>query len=327
MKNSIFKMIMNINKILLIWEIPLAFFSFLFYKLMKFVIGNLYTIYLAINQDKAKQWRILSAETLKTPLSLPVLMTKGPRWNTHAIIGTLGPLSVQETIALDLNSIKASAQSSIGAVYSFPNYQTVATIGADVVENEQQWQVLNLKPGKYTLGLRYYNYGNKITFPDVKIDGQDCVKAQDIPNNVNEFYQNLIQEKNWFYSALHYYIYTLLKSRKWLPESFVRGEYLPVGAPDTQFFYHYLSKNSQLEIQIDNSVLEQFDVYFTLYDRCSLPLSWCHIQEEKYLTILMVNNGYYLLRVRNKSTLISEEKSVKFELIEQEITRQKLIIS
>ncbi len=33
-----------------LWEIPLAVLSFLFYKLMKFVIGNLSTIYLYFNQ-------------------------------------------------------------------------------------------------------------------------------------------------------------------------------------------------------------------------------------------------------------------------------------
>ena len=77
------------KQLILVWEIPLALLSLLFYKVMKFIIGNLFTIYLAVNKNKASQWRVLSQETLDSALSLPVLMTKGPRWNTHARINCL----------------------------------------------------------------------------------------------------------------------------------------------------------------------------------------------------------------------------------------------
>ncbi len=302
-------------------EIPLAFFSFLFNKLMKFIIGNLYIIYLYFAKKKAKIWRIFSTETLKNALSMPVLMTKAPRWNTHAIIGTLGPIKVKENLALDLTTIQKSTDTFIGAIYSFPGYKTLTNINLNSGIIENNWLIYNLPSGKYTIGLRYYNTNHNVTFPELKIDGENVVNSQDIPANVNDFYQTLINQKNWFYLALHYYIYTILKFRKWLPESFIRYEFLPVGAPDTEFYYNYLSKNQGLEITINPAILVNYDVYFTLYDRSSLPLNWCQIKEEKYEISPINNKGYYLLRVRQKK----EQLAIKFESDCQE-SRQKLQI-
>ena len=235
------------KNISLVWEVPLALLSFVFYKVMKLIIGNLFTIYLTINQDKANQWRVLSQEVIDSPLSLPVLMTKGPRWNTHAVIGTLGPFKVNNSLALDIASANHSARSWIAVIYSFPSYKTVTSIESDELDSDDKWYSTSLRAGKYSLGVRYYNRLDHLTYPAVKIDGSDFVQPQSIASNVNDFYHSLIQAKNWFYSSLHYYIFTILKFRNWLPESFVRREFLPVGAPDTYFAYNYLKKQQQLQ--------------------------------------------------------------------------------
>lgn len=304
---------------LIMLEIPLAFCSFLFNKLMKFIIGNLYIIYLYFARKNAKIWRIFSSETLKNVLSMPVLMTKAPRWNTHAIIGTLGPIKVRENIGLDLTAIEKSTDTFIGAIYSFPTYQTIENININNGKIENNWLIYHLPPGKYTLGLRYYNTNHDVTFPTVKIDNKNAVNSQEIPLNVNDFYHSLINKKNWFYLALHYYIYTILKYRKDLPESFIRYEFLPVGAPDTEFYYNYLAKNQGLEIIINREVLVNYDVYFTLYDRSSLPLNWCHIKEENYQLSPINNNGYYLLRVRQKHKQLPIEFRLDFQESSQKL--------
>ena len=54
---------------------------------------------------------MLSADTLNIPIILPVLMTKGPRWNTHGIIGTLGPFPIESTLTVNLDQAQRSAQS------------------------------------------------------------------------------------------------------------------------------------------------------------------------------------------------------------------------
>ena len=313
----------SVKNISLVWEVPLALLSFGFYKIMKLMIGNLFTVYLAINRDKANQWRILSQEVIDSPLSLPVLMTKGPRWNTHAVIGTLGPFKVNNSLTLDLESANNSAGSWIAVVYSFPSYKTVTSIESDQVKSENKWYTINLPTGKYSLGVRYYNRRDRLIYPGVKLDDRDFVAPQPVASNINDFYHNLIQAKNWFYLSLHYYIFTILKLRNWLPESFVRREFLPVGAPDTYFAYNYLQRGQALQIDIDPEILTHYDVYFTLYDRSSLPLTWSAIGSATYSLPSVASNGYFLLRIRPKPEQAKTELKIAAQLITETESLQK----
>jgi hypothetical protein len=308
------------TKIFLVWEIVLALLSFLFYKVMKFIIGNIFTIYLILNKKQASQWRVLSQKTINAPLILPVLMTKGPRWNTHAVIGTLGPFTVKESIEINIETANNSARSWIAVVYSFPGYKTITNLESeqskqDSSSKDNSWQTIKLSPGKYSLGVRFYNRRDNITYPAVKVDGQLYVESYSVPNNINDYYYDLINAKNWFYSSLHYYIFTILKLRNYLPESFVRREYLPVGAPATHFAYNYLESQQALQINCSPEIIEQFDIYFTFYDRSSLPLTWCIIDNPDYQLSPQTNQGYFLLRIRPKPEHSNTNIQVQSQLI------------
>ena len=314
------------DKIWLLWEIPLALLSFGFNKVMKLAIGNLFTVYLAINKKKASQWRVLSAKMIKAPLILPVLMTKGPRWNTHAVIGTLGPFKVAETIAIDLETANKSSRSWIAVVYSFPGYKTVTSVESEQMTSENSWHTIKLPAGKYSLGVRYYNRADTINYPAIKVDDSPFVEPYNVPPDINSYYHNLIEAKNWFYSSLHYYIYTILKLRNYLPESFVRREYLPVGAPATYFAYNYLDPQQSLEIATEPEIVEQFDIYFTLYDRSSLPLTWCVITEPKYVLPPQRTKGYFLLRIRPKPEFSNTNITVKSQISRIDSSTQHLLV-
>ncbi len=314
------------KQLILVWEIPLALLSFLFYKVMKFIIGNLFTIYLYVNKNKASVWRVLSQETLDSALSLPVLMTKGPRWNTHAIIGTLGPFEVKQSVSLNITTANNSARSWIAVLYSFPGYKTITSLESSKISSDNDWYSIKLKPGKYSFGLRYYNRLDKITLPEIKIDKQVFTKSQNVPADNNDFYHNLIQSKNWFYSSLPYYIFTILKLRKILPESFVRKEFLPVGAPDTFFAYNYLQKQQNLALEFSPDIIEHCNIYFNHYDRSSLPLSWCEIATTEYNLAAPKNNAYYLLRIRPQPGVAFDTSKLKFQVIaENDLSQQALI--
>ncbi|MDJ0589433.1 MAG: DUF6208 family protein [Pleurocapsa sp. MO_226.B13] len=315
------------NKIFFLWEILLALLSFVFYKVMKFIIGNLFTVYLLLNKTKASQWRVLSQKTINAPLVLPVLMTKGPRWNTHAVIGTLGPFAVKEAIAIDLVTANKSSRSWIAVVYSFPGYKTITSIESEKIDSEQPWHEIQMPAGKYSLGVRYYNRTEAIAYPVIKVDGKLYVESYSVPNNINDYYNNLIEAKNWFYSSLHYYIFTILKLRNYLPESFVRREYLPVGAPATHFAYNYLESPQTLQIEVEPEIIQQFDVYFTFYDRSSLPLSWCIITDSEYLLPPQNRKGYFLLRVRPKPEYSDTNIKVESQLVEINNTIQHWQVS
>jgi hypothetical protein len=314
------------DKIWILWEIPLACLSFVFYKIVKFAIGNLFTVYLALNKKQASRWRVLSAKTIKAPLILPVLMTKGPRWNTHATIGTLGPFTVREAIAIDTKTANPSARSWIAVVYSFPGYKTITSLESEQLAADSDWYTLKLPAGRYSLAVRYYNRAEVINYPGIKIDNQLFVEPYNIPCDINKYYDDLINAKNWFYSSLHYYIFTILKLRNYLPESFVRREFLPVGAPATHFAYNYLDKKQTLEITTAPEIIQQFDIYFTLYDRSSLPLTWCVITEPKYTLAPQNIQGYFLLRIRPKPEFTQTKIKVKSKTLVLDNLNQHLAI-
>ena len=288
----------------LIWEIPLAVVSFCFFKGMKCVIGQLYNLYLVFNPEQKRNWRILSAETLAMRLSLPVLMTKGPRWNTHAIIGTVGPFPVQSSLAIQVESATQSAQAWTIAVYRAPAYRTVTQLGSIDINAEQSWATLSLPPGHYSLGVRYYHYSEPIQFPTLKIDGHTVISTKTAPANANAVYQTLAHRKNGFYLALHYYVWTLLRLQHWLPAAFVQREYLPVGDPKTTFLYDYFRKDNALQVSCDPRLLENYWVYFTAYNRASLPVHSCQIKEKTSTLPRMSHDGFYLVRLRPQSSAL-----------------------
>ncbi|MEL6321248.1 MAG: DUF6208 family protein [Cyanobacteria bacterium J06626_14] len=308
------------------WEIPLAIASFILFKVIKWVIGVLYAGYLGINRAVASQWRVLSVETLASPLSLPVLMTKGPRWNTHAIIGTVGPFSVTKEIALDTQAIAQSARSWTAAIYSYPAYETVGNLGSletplpqpEPVEatpnaaestlrtpkktaQPERNMTLTVPPGRYSIGLRYYHWSDTPVLPTVTIDGVPAIDPQSVAPTVNAFYRTLSERTNWFYRLLHSYVFTVLKLRRWLPASFVQQEYLPVGAPETDFFYDAIEKGDRLIVSLAPPLIEHFDVYLTTYNRASFPLVTKVLTVPKYVSQPMACDGFYLFRVRPKS--------------------------
>ncbi len=298
-------------------EIPLALLSFVFAKVNKFLMGNLYTIYLSLNQKKTSQWRVIDNNLVSSNLNLGVLMTKAPRWNTHAIIGTLGPFSVNNSLKIDLKSANNSCLSWIAIFYDFPSYKTITIVESNQMNSEDDWYSLNLKKGKYSIGLRYYDYYDQLVLPAVKIDGEVLIQAKSIPSNSNNFYEHLINRKNFYFLAIHYYIYTIFKYRKYLPESFIKNEFLPVGATDTKFFYDYLDVGELVTINIDKFTLNNYDIYVTIYDRCSLPISWFKITKLLEKSTPLTNKGYYLIRVRRNDNLENKFAHLKINLTKE----------
>ena len=318
---------MNLNSLALFWQIPLACLSFVLFKVVKLLVGLLYTLYLSVNQKRAGQWQVLSTETLEKFLSLPVLMTKGPRWNTHAIISTLGPFSVKQSITIDVRSANLSANSWFAVIYRFPDYETIASFQSELTQTGDRWQSITVKPGKYSLGLRYYDWNQQVKLPMVKVDDQVFVKPQEISTTVNQFYADLSQKSNGFYWALHYYIFVILKLRKYLPASFIRKEYLPVGAPDTDFFYHYFNKKQKLTIKIETDLLQDYQVYLTLYNRASFPFFSQQILQDHYSIESIEFDGFYLIRMRKKQVKISQKKDQLISKIQDsDLSSQQLSI-
>ncbi|MFM7642750.1 MAG: DUF6208 family protein [Cyanobium sp.] len=284
----------------LLWDVPLAVVSWGFFHLNKALISRLYQRYLDRQADRSQAWRLLSEETLSLPVSLPVLLTKGPRWNTHASIGTLGPLSVDHQLAVATDQANKSAGAWSIVIYRYPDFQTWQEIGSLEPTPAQGWTVLSLPKGRYCLGVRYYDLQDQAVMPAVRLDDAttDSVLAEAVPQGLNAVYGSLASRTNLYFRALHHYVYPMLRLRRWLPQPWVRREYLPVGDPFTTFRYDWFPAGRALKIQVAARLHDDFRLFLSVYNRASLPVHSCVLGAGETLTPVFPHAGFYLIRLR-----------------------------
>ncbi|MGK7921459.1 MAG: DUF6208 family protein [Trichodesmium sp.] len=303
----------------LLWEIPLGLLSLIFFKSVRLSLRTLVSMTTNSNKKKVDKWLVFSEELLKKPLVLSSLLTTGPRWNPHVIAAGAGPFALKESLAIEISSCVASAQLWSIGIYKFPEAKAVKYIASDSSNLQEQWHELKLEPGKYTLGLRYYNWYDQVSLPGINVDGNLIINSESVDgNNVNNYFDNLIERDNTFYRFLNYYIFTLLLCQKWLPQEWVRKEYLPVGDPNNEFFYGFIYKDYSLSLKLNSLLLANYDVYLTIYNRSSLPIIYSQINTEKYTTSTMATDSFYLLRLRyncNLGNKLFEQNWISAELL------------
>ena len=270
----------------------LGILSFAFYHVNKTLLVGVQRLYFRLAPKKATEWRFLSGEGLKRPLALPIVMTTGPRWNPHAIIAAVGPLSVQHTLRIDAPAAASSAKAWTVVVNAFPGLRTVASLGSMSGGTDS----LQLAPGRYTLMLRYYEAGSSPRLPAIEIDGTPIVAGVDVPPTVNDFYKELKGHNGFYYLWLHYYISVILRYEKRLPPSFVRAEYLPVGNPETEFFYGALKPGERLSLASVRLLRNDHRIYVAVYNRASFPVFWCTVGQSTEELEPVEGGAYYLIR-------------------------------
>jgi hypothetical protein len=285
----------------LVWQAPLSVGSWLFYHCNKFLLDRLYTAALARMTEEAQQWQVFCRDTISRPLVLPIIATKGPRWNTHAVLLTAGPLDVQASLAFEVATALVSAGSWSIVVYRSPGYDTVACIESFDIPTGQRWYEMKLAPGKYAINARYYGLSSTAEAPMVRVDGSDVIASKPVPLDSNDFYKDLKQRDSLFYASLHYYVFNMLRARRWLPESFVRHEFLPVGDPGTIFRYDFLLAGETLHISTCPGLLQNYALYLTIYNRSSFPVESRAIRDRECQTTAVEDDGYYLLRLRRNA--------------------------
>jgi hypothetical protein len=273
-------------------SVLLGVLSFAFYHVNRFLLRGAQGLNARATAKKAPEWRILNGELLQHPLALPIVMTTGPRWNPHALIASAGPLSVQRELRVDACAAHSSAQAWTAVVNSFPDLRTVASLGAGSGRSDR----LELPAGRYTVILRYYEWTAAPRLPALEVDGKEVVPAAAIPPSTNEFYKDLKQRESRYYLWLHYYISVILRHEKRLPASFVRGQYLPVGNPETEFFYGPMRPGERLDLKPLKPLLNDSRVYATIYNLASFPLFWCRVSKSMESLDPVEGAAYYLIR-------------------------------
>jgi hypothetical protein len=223
-------------------------------------------------------------------------MTTGPRWNTHALVATAGPVRVERSLRLDVKAANASAFLWTAVVYAAARNETVAWIDSRAETSGDAGEVA-LPPGAYSLVLRYYDWGPEPRLPSVAIDGQPAIPERSLPGANNDYLRSLGGRLRAYALGLHYYVHNLLRYRRLFSASFVRGEFLPVGNPETEFVYGPLERGEALEIDCPPAMTATHRVYATVYDRASFPVAWRTVDSPGLTRIETTSPGYYLLRL------------------------------
>jgi hypothetical protein len=280
-------------------QIPLAALSFLFHRTVRAAIRGLAAVHARRNPDLARRWRYPSTETIGRPLFLPVIMTTAPRWNTHAIVAAAGPLTVERALRVDAASANRSAAAWTVAIHAHPSNRLVTTIGA-ADSTDAAWREVALAPGRYRLALRYYHWRDAVELPSVEVDGAPAVAALAVPPDVNRFYDDLGRRRRWLYAWLHYYVFVLLRARGRVSEGWIRRELLPVGNPETEFYYGAVLAGERVRLRADPALLDGHSIYYTLYSRDSFPLEWQEVAGAEHTSAPAPEDGFYVVRVHRR---------------------------
>jgi len=279
-----------------------ALTSFCFFRAMRATLTSIKAAHSALRPESSRKWQVLSGELTEKPLALPFVMTGAPRWNPHAFAGGVGPIFAREAISFDLAAARRSAGEWFFVIYGQPGRETVGSLSSLNTGPADPGVFKVPRPGRYVIGARYYHHAVESTFPAIRADGAPCADARTMLNCSNDFMAGLGRRDGFFYRALAYYIHPMLRARRWLPEKFVRREFLPVGNPETSFRYGICRRGSRLFCHADNSLLQTHHVYVCLYSRSSFPVRWGEAGEAGIAAGLPVDSdGYYLVRIHRKT--------------------------
>lgn len=256
----------------LLWRLPLAALSLIFYRQSRALFRFAMQRNNIRHPETTRRWRVISDEMLKMPIALPAVMTTGPRWNTHAIIASVGPLEVKQSLELDPRTAIHSAKSWSVVVCTFPGMQTITHVGSASLDENGSLPPVRLSAGVYWLALRYYHWTDNPELPAVRVDGTDVVAAEPLNPAANDFYKDLPSRSRFIYLAMHYHAWIFLRYPDLFPAGFAAKQYLPLGNPDTEFYFGCTDRHESVRIDAAPEVFRCHNVYLTVYSRASFPL-------------------------------------------------------
>jgi hypothetical protein len=277
-----------------LFTIPLACGSFTFFHAAQWTLNRLRNA--RDRNQESFDWHTLS-EALGQRLALPYIMVTLPRWNPHALISRVGPFHVENSLRIRVDTAHQAAQMWTFIVNRASDLRTIAVIDSSNVARDDVWYEQSLPPGRYSAVLRYYEWSATPRLPEMAIDNKRRIPERTVPPNDNDYLSGFRNKDGILYACLHYYVLEMLRLRQYLPASFVRREYLPVGNPETAFFYGYLRRGQCLEITSSLGIPEGHHLYLTIYNRASFPVLWGAVQSLPYYTHPAETTGSYLLRL------------------------------
>ena len=283
----------------LLW-VPLAAMSFLAYRVVRGALRTWVGWRRRRGGPASAEWQVLCGDELDRPMVLPVLMTTGPRWNTHAVIASSRRLEVAERVAVDTRIADRASGCWTLVINRLPHMHTVAHLSSAHPRPADGWLEIPIQPGEYTVVLRYYQCREELVLPPLRVDGEVVRRAQPLPADTNDFYRTLGRRLRPGYAVLHYYVTVLLRLRSWLPEGWVFGELAPVGNPETTFRFDAVWAGERLEYTVSPELLSTHLVLYTIYGLDSFPTDWGRVEQPVFRSAPVRRHGFVLVRIQDR---------------------------
>lgn len=250
------------------------------------------------DEEQATSWQRLD-DLLDQPLALPYVMVSGPRWNTHALIATLGPLDVDDRLTVDVSGLDDVGWYLV--LYAQPGNATVAWHDHTRVDPGVDTVAFDVDPGTYAVVARAYDADGTVRLPPVRVDGEPTIPARTMDDARPPYSADWFDYRSAFYDALHYYVFFGMRHRDRTSASFLRDEYLPVGNPGTAFAYGAVDAGTRLHVELSETLAATHAAYVTVYNRSSFPQHSAPVggpgRGTHHTTPALDDDGTYLVRV------------------------------
>ena len=265
--------------------------SFLGFRLARLVVRGIILVRNRLSLNKPARWMGFS-ELVGKRWGVAFLVITAPRWNCHATIALTDSFPLRGRLSILTKCADGSAEAYSFVVYPESGMPfTLPFVGEGASEI-----AMDLPPGRYRIGARYYGSCKDPEFPEVRADGVEVVKGRVIAGERDRYREQLAllrTRDSIVCRMLHYYVFHFLSWRVG-GEDFMKREFLPVGNPDTEFDYDAIREGDVREIVATDKDREK-RVYVTLYNRQSFPVFWTEIKSLPY-PLRAECDGFYLVR-------------------------------
>jgi hypothetical protein len=227
-------------------------------------------------------------------------MFQAPRWNCHAVLGVLRGVEVERRLAVHVETARRAARSWTVVVYGQGSGARKEThIGREHAADGEGFHEVQLRPGVYSLGVRYYECHHEGRWPAVRVDGVTIPGRPlgEEPEAYARFLDTLRGRDSRFYRAVHHHVMAALREPYRHDPEALAALVLPVGNPQTTFCYGLVPRAARIRIEAPGASLDESLVYLTVLNAASLPSYWTRVEGSPFISPAMAAEGLYLVRV------------------------------
>lgn len=224
------------------------------------------------NAEVPADWSLLNNE-IEKPLAIPYCMVMAPRWNTHALISTGGPMNLSGDLKFDTEVLNNCAKIWCLALYKIEDKSVAALVSSTELTGSESEVTLNLEPALYTVSLRLYETEEFVTLPKVMSGDRTVLDSLHVESKpvIDKLKKSVFNKSSFLYYLLHVPVLHRFASGKEIDK--LTKNYLPVGNPETLYVYSLLKDEHVVSVSIPDAFVGKCLVFATIYNSSSFPVA------------------------------------------------------